>query len=73
MMQQHIEIRFGALSPPLHEQLDVPKEHLEFEQQLYDAIILCKIHSVLSGSESQRAQQRLFKRILEKLKEIQKC
>lgn len=58
-----MQIKFGALSPPLHEQLDVPEDVLKTEQKLADGISLCSIHSILTSAETHNARKRLTKRI----------
>ena len=61
-----IEVRFGALSDPIHKQLDVPPSTVEHEQKLADAITLCHIAGVLTDAETDKARRRLFKRLQKK-------
>ena len=65
-----VTIRFGALSPPLHEQLGVDETELELEQKLADAVVLCMIHGTLTNAEYTRACNRLWKKIVSRMKEI---
>ena len=62
-----MKIRFGALSEPLHKQLDVPPSELELEQKLADAITLCSIHFIMTDGEVTKARKRLMKLIEKKL------
>lgn len=57
------DIRFGALCPPLHEQLGVPQSRTRALQQMADGIAMCAIHGVLSEAEVHRARERLMKKI----------
>ena len=66
----NVEIRFGALSPPLHKQLDVAPSQLELEQRLADAMILCYQHGTLTESEYRKVEERLCRRILGRYKEF---
>ena len=58
-----MQIRFGGLSPDLHEQLGFPKKDLELEQRLADAVTSCQIHGVLTDSETHKARKRIVKMI----------
>ena len=60
-----MEIRFGAMSPQLHEQIDASPDEVELEQKLADAIVLCNIHGVVTDSETHKARKRIVK-MLEK-------
>ena len=64
-----MKISFGALSDPLHKQLDVPPSALEFEQKMADGLTLCIIHGILTDAEGHKARRRLTKRIDTTLKE----
>ena len=63
-----MQIRFGALSPKLHEQLGVSKEETALEQRLSDAIVLCQVHSVLTDTEAHKARKRIVKMLEKKEK-----
>ena len=67
-----IEIRFGAMSPKLHEQLDVPPSKVELEQRLADAIVLCYIHLDLSENQVNILHKKLLKVLIEKMVEYDK-
>ena len=67
-----MKIRFGALSPPLHEQLGCSKSDLEWEQKLADAITLCNLHSVLTDAETHKARKRLVKKLEKKQETVSK-
>ena len=60
-----MQIRFGALSPQLCEQINASPDEVELEQKLADAITLCSIHGVLADSEVHKARKRIVK-MLEK-------
>lgn len=64
-----MQIRFGALSPKLHEQLGVSEEETALEQRLSDAIVLCLIHSVLTDTEAHKARKRIVKMLEKKEKD----
>lgn len=64
-----MQIRFGALSPKLHEQLGVSEEETALEQRLSDAIVLCQIHSVLTDTEAHKARKRIVKMLEKKEKD----
>ena len=49
-----MQIRFGAMSPKLHEQLGLSEEETALEQRLADAIVLCQVHFVLTDTEVPR-------------------
>ena len=58
-----MDIIFGAMAAPLHEQLDIASDLLALEQRLADAIVLCSVHSILTSHQSSSARKRLVKRI----------
>ena len=62
-----MEIRFGALSDPLHKQLEVLPSIIELEQKLADAIVLCNIHGVLTDTETHKARKRIIKMLDSKI------
>lgn len=65
-----MELRFGALSPPLHKQIGCEPDDLEFEQKMADGIALCNIHGILTDREAHNARKRIVKRISRKAKEL---
>ncbi len=69
--EDKLTLHFGALSPPLKEQLKKhktdPSEVAQFQKD-HDAIVRLAIRSVIAQSEKHRAQGRLFKRIIAHLK-----
>lgn len=72
-----VDIRFGALSPPLHEQINeqfnninVTAEQLEKEQKFAHAISLLNVHSLLTERETESARKRLMKKIVKTLDSI---
>ena len=75
-MKQMIDIRIGALSPPLHEQIneqagtDLTAEDLEFEQKMVKSLVILNIHSILTEREMANASKRLVKKITAKASEI---
>ena len=64
-----MQIRFGALSPKLHEQLGVSEEETALEQRLADAIVLCHVHFVLTDTEAHKARKRIVKMLEKKEKD----
>ena len=63
-----MQIRFGALSPKLHEQLGLSEEETALEQRLADAIVLCQVHFVLTDPEVHKARKRIVKMLEKKEK-----
>ena len=64
-----MQIRFGAMSPKLHEQLGLSEEETALEQQrLADAIVLCQVHFVLTDTEVHKARKRIVKMLEKKEK-----
>ena len=61
-----MQIRFGAMSPELYEQIDASPDEVELEQKLADAITLCFIHEVLTDSEVHKARKRIVKMLKKK-------
>ncbi len=64
-----IEVVYGALAPPLHEQLGVAEEKVATEQRLAEAITLLAVQGMLTGKERENARRRLTKRIGRALRE----
>ena len=62
-MAGSIEVRFGGLSPKLHEQAYVPTKVLEWEQKMADGVLLCKVQGIITEGESRKIYQRLANRI----------
>ena len=62
-MSERIQVRFCALSIPLHEQFDVEPERLEKEQKLADSIVHLYLHDILTDGEAHKARKRLMKLI----------
>lgn len=62
-----MQLRMGAMSPPLHEQYGMDAEDWEWEQKFADAITLLHVHSLLTDAETHRARKRLVKRLNEKM------
>ena len=60
-----MQIRFGALSEELSEQIGVSPDEVELEQKLANGITLCSVHGVLTDSEVHKARKRIVK-MLEK-------
>ena len=66
-----MEIRFGALSEPLHEQLGLPEEDMKLVQRLADAVTLCNIHGILPDGETHKARKRIVKEINRVIKKLE--
>ena len=64
-----MQIRFGAMSPKLHEQLGLSEEETALEQRLSDAIVLCHAHFVLTDTEVHKARKRIVKMLEKKEKD----
>lgn len=70
-------LRLGALSKPIHEQikeqgLKARKKDFELEEKLSSAATLLRIHGLLPPAQARRAEEKLFARILKKIREINK-
>ena len=71
-----MNIRIGALSPQLHEQIneqiafDVTAEEMEFEQRLVDSVILLQIHSIITFGEQKKVGNRVMKEIVKKVEKL---
>lgn len=72
------QLRFGALSPPLHEQVNeqtdmgLTADDLVKEQMLATSIVTLLLHSILTETEVHKARKRLMKRIDKTLSSFQK-
>lgn len=62
-MAERIQLRFGALSPPLHQQIGCAAELLEHQQYDADAIARLRVRSILTERETDAARRRLVKSI----------
>ena len=58
------DVEFGALAPPLHAQLGLPRRRLRYLQECADGIVHLSVGQLLSEAETHRARRRLVKRIL---------
>jgi hypothetical protein len=70
---KQIEVRFGAPSPPLREQLkgfNVPAKTVKWWQGYADAITLLVLNGILSDGEAGKARARLFKEIKEGVRNV---
>ena len=56
-------LSIGALSPPLHEQVNLPKKSLATEQKLADAITLLRIHGIVPDAQARKAEQKIVQRV----------
>ena len=57
------KIELGALSPPLHEQLDVPMELLEHEQKDVDALIRLRVRGIIPRSAARNYELRVVRSV----------
>ena len=53
----------GALSPPLHKQVNLPKKSLATEQKFADAITLLRIHGIVPDAQARKAEQKIVQRV----------
>lgn len=60
-----IQVRFGALAAPLHQQLCLPARQAKSIQKSADAITLLAVKGLLSDTETHRARQRLMRMIVQ--------
>ncbi len=70
-------LSLGALSKPIHEQikeqgLKARKKDFELEERLSAAAVLLRVHGLLPRAQARRAEEKLFARILKKVREINK-
>lgn len=56
-------LSIGALSPPLHEQVNLPKKSLATEQKIADAITLLRIHGIVPDAQARKAEQKIVQRV----------
>lgn len=58
-------IHFGALVPPLSEQLEgvLPKKDLKRFDAMAQAIVICNINGLISDGDAHKARQRLVKKL----------
>ena len=56
-------LSIGALSPPLHEQVNLPKKSLATEQKFADAITLLRIHGIVPNAQARKAEQKIVQRV----------
>ena len=77
--KRYLNIRIGALSPKLHEQIneqvwfEVSAEDVEFEQRLVDAVVLLQIKSIITFGEQKKVGNRVMKHIMERVEELGKA
>lgn len=75
MNGQKYAVAFGALVPPLKEQLrgyGIKAGRVRVFQKVHDAILMCWFQNVLTDAEKNRAFDRLFKSIDKAIKENKK-
>ena len=58
-----MQIRFGALAPPIHKQLDVPPSKVKNDQKLADAFTMLRIHGIITDGEAAKVGTRIIKKI----------
>jgi hypothetical protein len=63
------KLSFGALSPPIHEQLAIDEFRTRPHQRIANAITLLRIQGIITDSETDRARWRLIKRLSEDINE----
>ena len=56
-------LSMGAMSPPLYEQVNLPKKSLATEQKFADAITLLRIHGIVPDAQARKAEQKIFQRV----------
>ena len=69
-IKKRYEVVIGSLAPPMHEQLDVPKEAAHHVQTDADAIVRLSVRGLLSDAERHRACRRMPKRMERELPEL---
>lgn len=70
-MAERLSITFGAMAPPLAEQLkphSMPEAQVGLCQRFADSIVLLRVHGVLTEREADKARKRLMGKITEKLR-----
>lgn len=60
-----MEIRFGALAPPMSEQMKglISDSDGELFDKLKDAIVILRVHGMIPDGECHKAHQRILKAI----------
>ena len=66
-----VQIHIGALAPPLHEQLAVPPEVLDQQQQDIDALIRLRVRGVIPSSVARRGESKVIKEVTKIVEEYQ--
>lgn len=66
---QTIGVRFGALAPPIYEQLDTDEELMAHYQMDADAVVRLAVRGMLSEAETHRARKRILKRVIREYRE----
>ena len=56
-------LSIGTLSPPLHDQVNLPKKSLATEQKFADAITLLRIHGIVPNAQARKAEQKIVQRV----------
>ena len=64
-----VSIEFGALAPPLAEQLGIEADRLEHLQWSCDAVTRLAINGLLTEAEKDKVRMRLIKRIAKLVRE----
>ena len=62
-MPEQLEIIVGGMAPPLAEQLNVPPEKVEVEQACLKAIVILKVHGMLTKAQVDQAGNKLARRL----------
>lgn len=73
-MSERLTIHFGAMCPPLSEQLAsiaLPTEKIDQWQMMADSIVRLHVHNILSDSKVEKARSRLMKRIAAEMDRLQ--
>lgn len=65
--QATVGVAFGALAPPLHEQLGLPPATVCMEQKWANHVTGLLIAGILTDAEGSRARRRIMKRLLSKV------
>ena len=66
-----MQIRFGALAPPIHEQLGIPESECVIIEKASESVTYCSIHGILTDREANAARKRIMKLIDQKLRELE--
>ncbi len=69
---EFLKIHFGALAPPLVEQLEgiLPKKDLKRYDELALAILRCNLNGLISDSAALTARRRLMKQMAKRQQEL---